>query len=273
MAFAGGQPVKKNAEFLLIFPIYDNDGDLVTGAAALDSEISKDGEGFIDCENEAIEIGTSGIYKLTLTTEEMNADVVAVITKTSTEDAKTTATVIYTSEHQIVAMRGTDGAAIETKQDIIDSLADDIKSYLIDGGSIDLLIDAIKAKTDNIPASPAPASEYDTEMVRITANVATEAKQDIIDTIVDAIKVKTDTIGGAGAIAKIYILNDSVAPFNPIADADVWVTTDRDGLNVIASGKTDALGKVTFYLDVGTVHIWRQKSGWDFVNPDTEVVA
>ena len=52
----------------------------------------------------------------------------------------------------------------------------------------------VKAKTDNLPASPAPASEYDTEMARITANVATEAKQDIIDTVVDAIKNKTDNL-------------------------------------------------------------------------------
>ena len=65
MSYNGGQPVKKNSEFLLVFPIYDNTGALVTGAAALDSEISKDGGGFIDCTNEATEIGTSGIYKLT----------------------------------------------------------------------------------------------------------------------------------------------------------------------------------------------------------------
>jgi hypothetical protein len=59
--------------------------------------------------------------------------------------------------------------------------------------TMDTVVDAIKAKTDNIPASPAPASEYDTEMARITANVATEAKQDIIDTAVDSILEDTGT--------------------------------------------------------------------------------
>jgi len=53
----------------------------------------------------------------------------------------------------------------------------------------------------------------------------------------------------------------------------VWVTTDLPGTNVIASGRTDAAGVVAFYLDAGTVYVWRQKSGWDFTNPDTEVVA
>jgi len=60
----------------------------------------------------------------------------------------------------------------------------------------------------------------------------------------------------------------------PIADADVWVTTDIENTNVIENGKTDQNGKVTFYLDLGaTVYIWRQKSGYNFDNPDTEVVS
>ena len=37
--------------------------------------------------------------------------------------------------------------------------------------AIDALIDAIKAKTDNLPASPAPANEYDTELAAIQADL------------------------------------------------------------------------------------------------------
>jgi hypothetical protein len=78
---------------------------------------------------------------------------------------------------------------------------------------------------------------------------------------------------GAGAIAWTYTLTSSVSPNPPIADADVWVTTDIGGANVIASGKTNASGVVTFYLDAGTVYVWRQKSGFDFSNPDTEILS
>jgi len=42
------------------------------------------------------------------------------------------------------------GDATEAKQDIIDGIVDDIKALLVDGGVIDQLIDAIKAKTDTI---------------------------------------------------------------------------------------------------------------------------
>lgn len=92
-----GAAFVKGVEVELIFPIYDKTGALVSSAAGLDSEVSKDGGAFSDCTNEASEIGSSGIYKLTLTATEMNADRVCIITKTSTTDAKTTVTVIYTS--------------------------------------------------------------------------------------------------------------------------------------------------------------------------------
>lgn len=77
---------------------------------------------------------------------------------------------------------------------------------------------------------------------------------------------------GAGAIEFIYTLTDSVTGL-PIAGADVWVTTDIAGVNIIASGTTDVFGNVTFWLDPGTYYLWRQRPGYTFANPDTEVVT
>jgi hypothetical protein len=97
-----GWPAKKNAAFTLTFPIFDADGDLVSGAAGLDTEVSIDGGTFTDATNEATEIATaSGMYKVQLTAAEMNGDVIAVITKTTTTGAKTAPNVIYTSARQI----------------------------------------------------------------------------------------------------------------------------------------------------------------------------
>lgn len=100
MASTDAKPVpQKNVAYRVTFPILDADGDLVTGAAGLDSEVSKDGGTFADCTNEATEIATSsGVYYLDLTSTEMNADTVAVIVKTSTSGAKTTTLVMYPEE-------------------------------------------------------------------------------------------------------------------------------------------------------------------------------
>lgn len=98
MASTDARPVpRKNAPYRATFPILDADGDLVTGAAGLDSETSGDGGTFTDCTNEATEIATSsGMYYLDLTAAEMNYDTVSVIVKTSTSGAKTTVLVLYT---------------------------------------------------------------------------------------------------------------------------------------------------------------------------------
>lgn len=81
--------------WVAVFPILDNTGAFVSGAAGLDSEVSKNCDTPADCTNEATEIGSSGKYYLILTAAEMTADIVAVDVKTSTTDAKTTPLVFY----------------------------------------------------------------------------------------------------------------------------------------------------------------------------------
>lgn len=110
------QPLK-NTAFRVYFPIFDADGDLVSGAAGLDSEISKDGGTFADCTNEATEIASaSGCYYLDLTSTEMNADAVAIIVKTSTTGAKTTVIVLYPAESTDIPVNvtGWNGTAVAT---------------------------------------------------------------------------------------------------------------------------------------------------------------
>ncbi len=64
----------------------------------------------------------------------------------------------------------------------------------------------------------------------------------------------------------------------PIANAEVHISTDPAGLNVIAAGTTNVLGELVingqtvFWLPAGTFYYWRSKAGYSFTNPDTEVV-
>lgn len=88
----------KSAAYRVTFPIFDADGDLVSGATALDSEVSIDGAAFADCTNEATEIGSTGIYYLDLTSAEMGGDTIAVQVKTSSAGAKTTVLILYPQE-------------------------------------------------------------------------------------------------------------------------------------------------------------------------------
>ena len=81
-----------------------------------------------------------------------------------------------------------------------------------------------------------------------------------------SIDAKLDAIGaGAGAIEHEVTITNAVGTF--ISDVDCWVYTEAGMVNLVASGKSDALGAVTFWLDAGTYYIKCQKSGVNFSNP------
>ena len=127
MASSDGTAIPiKNQAYRVTFCILDADGDLVTGAAGLDSEISKDGGTFTDVTAEATEIATaSGMYYLDLTQTEMNADTVALIIKTTTTGAKTTPIVLYPAETTDIPVNvAAIGGVVQSATDLKD-FADD----------------------------------------------------------------------------------------------------------------------------------------------------
>ena len=139
----------KNAAYRVTFPILDADGDLVTGATALDSEVSQDAGTFADCTNEATEIATSsGMYYLDLTASEMNADTVAVIVKTSSSGAKTTVLTFYPQESgDLIANATQVGGTTQTGGDLASLIT-----------TVDTVVDAVKVKTDFLPSATAGAA-------------------------------------------------------------------------------------------------------------------
>lgn len=78
---------------------------------------------------------------------------------------------------------------------------------------------------------------------------------------------------GTGLVEHVYTL--TYDDDTPCADALVIMSTDPERHNMIHSGRTNALGQITFHvnLPVGTtVYLWRFKTGYNFVNPDVEEI-
>lgn len=128
-------------------------------------------------------------------------------------------------------------------------------------------ITAIKAQTDKIIFDGS-------NKVSATATVDNTAIANAVDSKLSTVHGSGQWGGILGAKACTYTLTESDL-VTPIADVDIYVTTDLAGNNVIASGKTDAYGimQPKPMLDDGTYYFWRSKSGYNFVNPDTEVVS
>ena len=76
----------------------------------------------------------------------------------------------------------------------------------------------------------------------------------------------------AGSSTWTYTVTDSDSG-SLLDGVSVWVTSDVAGATVVASGTTNDSGIATFYLDPGTYFIWCSKSGYNFTNPDTDVVT
>ena len=104
--------------YRVVFPLIDADGDLVTAAGSLDTEISKDQGTFVDATNEATEIATSsGMYYIDLTATEMQARAIALIVKSA--GAKTTPITLYP---ELILVRGVCGSSSTTTSIITSSL-------------------------------------------------------------------------------------------------------------------------------------------------------
>ncbi|HEV7297927.1 MAG TPA: SGNH/GDSL hydrolase family protein [Tepidisphaeraceae bacterium] len=75
----------------------------------------------------------------------------------------------------------------------------------------------------------------------------------------DGIDAAPDLRGPGASLVTIPLTVDGA----PLADADVWITSDAAGANVIAGTlQTDSAGEATFLLDAGlTYYVWAQRDG------------
>lgn len=192
MASSDARPVPmKNTAFRITFYVLDADGDLVSGATGLDSEVSIDGGTFADCTNEATEIATaSGVYFLDLTAAEMNGDTIAIITKTTSSGAKTSPTILYPEEAGDIRVNLTQwsGAAPSA-----------LISGRVDSSTGAMATNVLTATAINADAITAAkvAADVTTE---IQAGLATAAALATVQTDTDDIQARLPTTLSAGRI-------------------------------------------------------------------------
>lgn len=160
-------------------------------------------------------------------------------------------------------------------------------------GYLDTEIAVIKLKTDFLPADTAAVLALLATQAKVLSYVRSLARSDFAedpdiggtyDAAADSLEAirgavsASVTVFPAGAVPFTYTVTDSVSLL-PIEGVEVWFATDLAGSNIVWKGDTDAFGLARDVngelpnLDAGTYYVFRQKAGYIFVDPDTEVVS
>ena len=162
----------------------------------------------------------------------------------------------------------------------------------IDGGRLDAILDTIRV--DTLTTIPGLLSTTGVILTATGADLILKSSPfalAIADAVWDELKSGHAVAASYGAYldAAISGVGGAVGPgadsvtleileddnVTPIADADVWVSTDLAGSNVVAgTSQTNSLGKFTFQLTAGlTYYRWAQKDGINFTNPTSFVAV
>jgi hypothetical protein len=150
----------------------------------------------------------------------------------------------------------------------------------IDGGALNNLatLPVVTPAGSKIVKVDLSAAEMNgDEIIVIFSDVAGAEWQDVIFVIYTEVLASATTFP-AGAITFTYIVTDITTGL-PIEGVEVWFSTDNPAVNIVWKGDTDAFGIAMDVngnlpsLDAGTYYVWRQKSGFIFTDPDTEVVS
>lgn len=253
--------------------------------AAGDVKVVKDGtlDGNIDSLPTAVGSLTR-VITVTLSADEMNADRVAVLFHDAAGDEWQDALVF-----------------INTAAQTLDTIDTNVDSVLTDTGTTipaqisglnDLSAADVNAEVDTALSDyDAPTKgELDAAQAAIQADIGglnDPSAADVADAVWDEARAGHTTAGTFGLYldAQISGVGGAVGPgstaytitvtdgANPLDGAEVWISTDAAGLNVIAGTlSTDAMGEATFMLDPGDYYVWVQLAGYNFTNPTAVTV-
>jgi hypothetical protein len=157
--------------------------------------------------------------------------------------------------------------AMTLNQDDIDAIASAVRNELaVELARVDVAVSTRFADEDWVAPDNAGISNTHADLASLETTVG-----GLVSSVAATHAAVLAASTGAGSIPWTYTLTATGGA--PIADAEVWVTSDLGGAYTVASGRTDDFGVVQFMLDAGTYYIWAAKAGWDFASPDTETVA
>lgn len=162
---------------------------------------------------------------------------------------------VWVIHHQAKEFKVGGGIIADVKAETATIVADtnELQTDLHDGGRLDALIDAIKAKTDNLPVDPADDSDLDAS-IAVVDGLHDVPVQDSANNaqMRDVLGNKTDTAGG----------NSVYALFKALEKTETWFSDPQEEVAVTNGAGDKALPSVVLPNIAG--EIVRVKAGFKF---------
>lgn len=170
----------------------------------------------------------------------------------------------------------TEVAAIKAKTDLINTATFWLGAFTTNSGSTYASAVAgsvVKEIVDNVAGGGGGATAAQIAAAMFSVDTGLDYAGADANSVVKQIANNAVGSGGAigpGSVSYTVTVDDGS---NPLDGAEVWVSTDSAGLNVVAGTlNTDAMGQVTFLLDAGSYYLWVSHSGYDATNPTAVTV-
>lgn len=130
-------------------------------------------------------------------------------------------------------------------------------------------------RLDNLDAKISTrASQESVTAIPTSPLLSNDARLNNLDTTISSRATQTSVNSGFGSGKTKWTYTLTLADnVTPIPNANIWITSDIEGNNIISSTVTDSYGQANFAVDKGTVYVWCAKTGYKFNNPDMEVIA
>lgn len=246
-----------------------------------------DGTSTFDPSSQAVDVGSVNGTSVT-SPDDLKADISTLATSAALSALETHGDTTWTTAD--VSALAT-AAALSTVDGIVDAIKA-VTDQLPDNGAltsiataaalatVDTVVDAIKAKTDQLAFTD---STIDANVDSVEASISESDIADIADAVWDETAgdhttegttgEALNTLGTTGATQYTYTAEDGDGL--PIDGCRVWITTDQAGSDLVQGPKTtNASGEATFVIDDGDYYIWREKSGYNITpNPVAETIG
>jgi hypothetical protein len=210
-------PPKKNTAFTLYFTLYKSDGTVIANPGTYTKKVSIDGAAVADIAASVTEEDTTyGQLSVVLSTSEMNGDAIWVYIKDDTSGCVPFTATLYTAAQTL----------------------DEVKTETA----------AVKAKTDNLPASPAAVGSNMGTVSSVTGAVGSVTSGVTVTTNNDKTGYSLSTAPPTAAQVRAEMDSNSVK----LANLDAAVSTRSTYAGADTSGTATLLSRIAGTLAAGT---------------------